>query len=120
VSSARPPAPAPDPLRAEHDALAERLAARRSIDLVRVGAYTAFAALVTSGLAMKLGSDRWLSTRVNRFQSPPVYFFVALLAAAALTVVAGVCFARARRLMRTESADFERLCALRTRLELDP
>jgi hypothetical protein len=114
------PASAQEPLRAEHDALAERLAVRRSIDFVRRGAYGGFAALVTSGVAAKLAVDRWFSTRVTRFRGPPVYFFVALAVALALAAFAVASFVRARRLMRAESADFARLRALRDRLELDP
>ena len=114
------PASTPDPVRAEHDALAERLAVRRSIDLVRRGAYGSFAALVTSGVAAKLAVDRWFSTRVTRFRGPPLYFFVALAVAVALIAFAAASFVRARRLMRVESAEFERLRALRDRLELDP
>jgi hypothetical protein len=107
-------------LRAEHDALAERLAARRSIDLVRRGAYTGFAAFIASGLAAKLAFDRWFSTRSTRFRGPPVFFFVALAAALVLAVLAAAALARARGLMRAEDAEFARLRALRARLELDP
>ena len=107
-------------LRAEHNALAERLAARRSIDLMRRGAYTGFAGFIASGLAAKLAFDRWFSTRLTRFRGPPVYFVVALAVALVLAVLAMAALARARRLMRAEDAEFARLQALRARLELDP
>jgi hypothetical protein len=107
-------------LRAEHDALAERLAARRSIDQVRRGAYAGFGAFIAAGLTAKLGFDRWISTRVTRFRGPPVFFIVALAVALALAAVALVAFVRARRLMRAEDAEFARLRELRARLELDP
>lgn len=110
----------PSGLRAEHDALASRLAARRSIDLVRRGAYTAFAGLISVGLSIKLAVDRWFSVRPTRFKGPPVFFFAALAVALVLVVLAAVAFARARRLMRGEDAEFARLRALREQLELDP
>ncbi len=86
-------------LRREHDALAEQLATRRSIDLVRRGAYTGFAAFIAGGLSVKLAYDRWFSTRVARFRGPPVYFFVALAATLVLVALAARYFVRARRLM---------------------
>ncbi len=107
-------------LRAEHDRLAERLAARRSIDLVRRGAYSGFAAFIASGLALKLGFDRWISTRATRFRGPPVFFFVALGVAVVLLAVTLLVFVRARRHMRVEDAHFARMQELRRHLELDP
>lgn len=107
-------------LRAEHDALAERLAARRSIDHVRGGAYAGFFALITTGLAIKLGYDRWISVRVTRFKGPPVYFFAAAVVAAVLILRCAWSMVKAVRLMRAENADFARLRELRGRLELDP
>jgi len=107
-------------LRGEHDALAERLAVRRSIDLVRRGAYTAFAGFIATGLAAKLAFERWFSLRLTRFDEPPILFFIALAAALALVALALVAFRRARRLMRAEDAEFARFRELRARLELDP
>ncbi|HEY7726464.1 MAG TPA: hypothetical protein VH880_14100 [Anaeromyxobacteraceae bacterium] len=105
--------------RAEHDALAARLAVRRSIDHVRRAAYAGFFAFVTSGLAVKLAWDRWFSTRPTRFRGPPFFFFAA--AVVALVLLAGVAreAARARRLMREEDQDFARLRKLRAGLGLD-
>lgn len=110
----------PDALRAEHDALATRLAVRHSIDDVRKGAYGLLASLIGTGLAVKLAYDRWWSVRPNRIQGRPLYFY-------AMSVVAGIAilctvrwFLRARRLMAAEQADFARLQALRADLGLDP
>lgn len=107
-------------LRAEHDALAARLEARRSIDRVRSGAYVGFAGCIAAGLAVKLAFDRWFSTRITRFRGPPVFFYAALAIAAVLLVVSAVHLARARRLMRAEDEAFGRMKELRRRLELDP
>ncbi len=118
-AAARKVEPSAD-LRAEHDRLAERLAARRSIDLVRRGAYTGFVGFLAGGVAAKLAYDRWLSTRVTRFRGPPVLFFGALVLAAALLLIAALLAVRARRHMRSEDAEFARMQELRRRLELDP
>ncbi|HTP26226.1 MAG TPA: hypothetical protein VMK12_11265 [Anaeromyxobacteraceae bacterium] len=109
-----------DDLRAEHDALAERLAVRRSIDLVRRGAYAGFASFIAIGLSARLAFDRWFSVSVRRFRSPPFLFYSAIVLAIALAVLAAVLFVRARRLMRAEDASFARLLELRQQLELDP
>lgn len=108
------------PLRAEHDALAERLAARRSIDHVRRGAWAAFLLVVAAGLAAKLAWDRWYSTHPRAFKGPPVLFFLALAAALGCLAAAIAAFSRARRLMREEERDFSRLQALRRELGMGP
>ncbi len=116
-------APSPESiseLRAEHDSLAEGLAARRSIDLVRRGAYTGFVGFLAAGMAVKLAYDRWLSTKVTRFRGPPVFFFSALALTLVLLSLAAWVFLRARRHMREEDAQFARMRELRRRLELDP
>jgi hypothetical protein len=111
---------APDgALRAEHDALAGRLAIRRSVDDLRKAAYAGFAGAIALGLAVKLAFDRWLSVRPTRFQGPPVFFFVALAIAAALLGLTAWWAARGRRHRREEDALFARLLALRARLGLD-
>jgi hypothetical protein len=107
-------------LRAEHDELADRLAARRSIDLARRAAWSGFAAFLVGGLALKLAFDRWWSTRPTRFRGPPVYIFVALAVAAVLIVVTALVVRRVRRHMREEDAAFARMRALRETLGLDP
>jgi hypothetical protein len=110
-------------LRREHDALAARLEARRSIDCVRRGAYVGFAALIAVGLAGKLAWDRWgtLPPGVVRKipTGPPLFFFLAAALAAVLVAVALRDLLRARRLMREEDALFARLVALRCALGLD-
>ncbi len=110
----------PAALQAEHDELARKLAVRRSIDVMRRFAYTAFAAVITSGLTVKLAWDRWFSIRPNRFRGPPVYFFIALTVTITLLAISAILFVRARRLMRAEDALFARMRALRERLGLDP
>ena len=107
-------------LRVEHDGLAERLSARSSIDLVRRGAFTGFAGFIVSGLTLKLGFDRWFSTRPTRFKGPPVFFFCALALALVLVSFAAWHLVHARRRMRVEDAQFARMQELRSRLELDP
>lgn len=109
----------PSDLRAEHDALAERLAVRRSVDHVRRGAYAGFVGLVSALLSVKLAYDRWFSVKATRFKGPPVFFIAAAIVAGLLAAYAGWCAARARRLMRAEDADFARLQDLRRRLGLE-
>ncbi len=109
----------PGDLRAEHDALAARLESRRSVDLVRRGAYGGFLALIGTGLAIKLAYDRWLSVRATRFKGPPVFFYAAALVAALLVAFTAWNLVRAVRLMRQEDADFARLRELRSQLGLD-
>jgi len=110
----------PDDLRAEHDALAVRLAVRRSIDQVRQGAYGLLASLIGTGLAAKLGWDLWGSVRPNRIPGRPLAFTLVALAATLALLFALRAFLRARRLMAEEQADFDKLRALRARLGLDP
>ena len=107
-------------LRAEHDALAERLAVRRSIDDARKAAYAGFAAFIALGFAAALAYDRWWSTRATRFKGPPVFFFVAAAIACALVVTTVLWRRRALRLMREEDAAFARFRELRAHLGLDP
>ena len=113
------PADEAAPLRAEHDELARRLAARRSIDHLRRGAWAAFLLVVTGGLAAKLAWDRWGPKSPRAFTSPPVPLFLALLAALACLALAAADFLRARRIMRDEDRDFARLRELRGRLGID-
>ncbi len=110
----------PSALRAEHDALAERLAVRRSIDVARRAAYCGFVTFIAGGLAVKLAWDRWFSMRITRFKGPPMFFAIALAAALVLGVVTAVLWVRARRLMRAEDVEYARFRELRGVLELDP
>jgi len=109
----------PDDLRAEHDALAVRLAVRRSIDQVRYGAYGLLLSLVGAGLAMKLAYDRWWSARPDRIPGRPLTVYLVALAAALALLFTLRAFLRARRLMAEEQSDFEKLQALRARLGLE-
>lgn len=113
------PSGSPDRLRAEHDAIAERLATRRSIELARRAAYAAFAGLICGGLAVKLAFDLWFSTRPTRFQGSPVVFFAALAMAVVQLAVTMVVARRARRHMREEDAAFSQMRRLRETLGLD-
>jgi hypothetical protein len=111
-------------LRAEHDALAQRLAARRSIDWARKALYLLFVGLLSVGLTIKLAWDRWgvLKPGVVRkvHTGPPLFFLVALSLALVLLALAIRGLLRSRALMREEDALFARFQALRARLGLDP
>ncbi len=109
-----------DALRAEHDALAARLATRRSIDFVRKGAMVGFAGFIAAGLSAKLAYDRWGPKHKVFFKGPPLFFFIALAAALLLAGWAVVSFTRARRIMLGEDAEYRRLRELRRELGLDP
>jgi hypothetical protein len=117
------PAP-PDALRAEHDALAERLAVRRSVDLSRVALYEVFFGLVSVGLTVKLAFDRWGPVRpgvVRRLHSgPPLFLLVAAAVAIVLLLLSIRTFLRARRHAREEDALYARFREVRAGLRLDP
>jgi len=106
-------------LRAEHDDLASRLAARRSVDEARKALYTGFFAVIAVGLSARLAFDRWFSTRVTAFKGPPMFFFCAAAVSAVLGVLAIGWWLRARRRMRDEDALFARFQQLRARLGID-
>lgn len=116
----RPQAAGAEALRAEHDALAARLATRRSIDFVRRGAILGFAGLISTGLSAKLGYDRWGPLHRVFFKGPPVFFYLAVAAASVLLALAVGAFCRARAIMKREDAEFARLRAMRRDLGLDP
>jgi hypothetical protein len=123
-----PPVPPPvapaDALRAEHDALAERLAARRSVDLTRRALYLVFFGLISVGLTVKLAWDRWgvLKPGVARklHTGPPLFLLLAGAIAIVLLVLAVRASLRARALAREEDALFSRFRALRDRLGMEP
>jgi hypothetical protein len=112
---------AADDLRAEHDVLALRVAARRSIDDVRRGAYAAFGLVITGGLTIKFAWDRWgWGPRPARAPGRyPLLFLAALAVSAVLLVVAVRAFRNARRAMVVEDRDFARLREIRARLGID-
>ena len=109
-------------LRAEHDELARRVAARTSIDDVRRGAYAAFAGFVATGLTVKFAWDRWgWGPRPARPPGRyPLLFLAALTLAVLLVGWAAASFVRARRRMKLEDADFARLREVRARLGIEP
>jgi hypothetical protein len=108
-------------LRAEHDLLARRCTARRSIDDVRRGAYAAFGLFVSGALAVKFAWDRWgWGPRPARPPGRyPLLFLGALAVAIVLLVVAVRAFRSARRTMVVEDRDFARLKEIRGRLGID-
>ena len=111
-------------LRAEHDALGEKLAVRRSVDWTRKALYLVFVGLISVGLTVKLAWDRWgvLKPGVLRkvHAGPPLFFLGALALALVLLSLAIRALLRARALVREEDALFARFRALRDRLGLDP
>ncbi len=110
-------------LRAEHDALAARLAARRSVDVARKALLQIFVGLVSVGLTVKLAWDRWgvLKPGVPRVHhaGPPLFLWIAMAFTIVLLVLAIRSFSKARRLMRKEEALFTRYRQLRETLGLD-
>jgi hypothetical protein len=107
-------------LRAEHDLLSARLAVRRSIDSVRVGAYASFLLVVTGGLTLKFAWDRWgWGPKLAPLSRVPVLFLVALGIAVACLAVAVAAFRKARRLGVEEDRDFARLQELRRELGIE-
>jgi hypothetical protein len=107
-------------LRAEHDALARQLSARRSIDEARKAIYSGFLGALAVGTSVKLAFDRWFSTRVTRFRGPPVFFYCAATLAVVAIALSLRWWIRSRRQMRVEDEGFARMRALRDQLELDP
>jgi hypothetical protein len=122
VAVTGPPAGEAGALRAEHDALAARLAVRASVDQVQRGGVITFFVVLCFGMSCKFAWDRWGWLPVNR---PPAPTGIALwfLLATALTLVllrlAVRAFRQARLLRDEEDALFARLRELRQRLELD-
>ncbi len=108
-------------LRAEHDLLASRVVARRSIDDVRKGAYAAFGLVMSAGLTIKFAWDRWgWGTRPVRPPGRyPLLFLLALAVSVVLATVAWVAFRKARSTMRVEDRDFARLREIRARLGIE-
>jgi hypothetical protein len=109
-------------LRAEHDALAEQLAVRPSVDRMKEGGVLTFFTVVTLGMSAKLAWDRWGWVPVHTPKpppGPPMYFLVALAIGLVLLGFAARAFRRAAVLRRGEDALFARLLALRAALGLD-
>jgi hypothetical protein len=109
-------------LRAEHDLLAGRVVARRSIDDVRKGAYAAFGLVMSAGLTIKFAWDRWgWGPRPARPPGRyPLLFLLTLAVSIVLATVAWAAFRKARSAMRVEDRDFARLREVRARLGIEP
>lgn len=110
-------------LRAEHDALGERLAVRTSVDAIRRALYELFLGLLSVGLTAKLAWDRWGALRpgvVRRTHpGPPLFLWAAGALAVALLALAIRSFVKGRRLSREEDAGWARYRELREALGLD-
>jgi len=111
-------------LRAEHDALGARLATRRSVDELRKGLYQVFAGLLSVGLVVKLGWDRFgaASTGVVKkaHTGPPVFLWLTMAVAVVLLSLAVLSLLRSRRLAREEDLLFARFRELRRALGIEP
>jgi hypothetical protein len=113
----------PATLRAEHDALAERLGTRASVDRMKEGGVLTFFTVIAFGMTCKLGWDRWGWLPVNKPKPEgeyPLFFLLAALVTLVLLRHAVMRFLAAQVLRREEAALFARLRELRARLELDP
>jgi len=120
---AAPPLGAPAALRAEHDALAERLTTRVSVDRMKEGGVLTFFTVIAFGMTAKLGWDRWGWLPVHKPKPEgeyPLWFLLGVLVTLVLLSYAVRQFRRAAALRQEEAALFERFRALRARLELDP
>ena len=109
-------------LRAEHDALADRLATRASVDRMKEGGVLTFFTVISFGMTCKLAWDRWGWLPVNKPKPEghyPLWFLLGALLTLVLLRYAVRQYRRAAALRRDELAHFERLRALRTRLGLD-
>jgi hypothetical protein len=113
----------PATLRVEHDALAQKLEIRHSIDELRVAAYAGFASVISLGLALKFAWDRWGWSKLTK---PPVRGRYPLLFLAALLLFGGLGYVTIRALRRArvhraeEEALYARFRELRQVLRLDP
>jgi hypothetical protein len=109
-------------LRAEHDALAEKLHTRRSIDEIRTAAYAGFATALSMGLTLKFAWDRWGWSKLpkppprGRFPTLVTLAFVLFCVLLAVTVRA---VRRARAHQAEEGALIRRFEELRRALRLD-
>lgn len=109
-------------LRAEHDALAERLATRASVDRMKEGGVLTFFTVISFGMTCKLAWDRWGWLPVNKPKPEghyPLWFLLGALLTLVLLRYAVRQYRQAAALRRDELARFERLRALRARLGLD-
>ncbi len=110
-------------LRAEHDALAERLGVRTSVDVLRRGLYALFVGLIGAGTSVKLAWDRWGPGKPGVVRkvvgARPLFLYVAVAVTLVLLVGAIAALLKARRLAREEDRLFARFRQLRSELGLD-
>ena len=109
-------------LRAEHDALIERVSTRASVDRMKEGGVLTFFTVIAFGMTCKLGWDRWGWLPANKPKPEghyPLWFLLGALVTLVLLYYAVRQFLRARALRREEAVLFAQLQALRARLELD-
>jgi hypothetical protein len=109
-------------LRAEHDALAEQLRVRRSVDEWRAAAYTGFAAALSFGLTLKFAWDRWGWSKLPKPPPRgryPILVILACVLFAVLLWVTARAVARARALRAQEERLIGRFEELRRILRLD-
>ena len=112
----------PASLRAEHDALAERLATRASVDRMKEGGVLTFFTVIALGMTAKLAWDRWGWLPVHKPKPEgeyPLFFLLGALLSLVLLREAVKRFRAARALREEEGTLFDRLRALRARLGLD-
>jgi hypothetical protein len=111
-------------LLAEHDALARRLEVRGSIDHLRAGLLRVFVGLISAGVTVKLGWDRWgtLKPGVVRkaVTGKPLFLWIATGVTLVILTLAVSSLLRARRLAREEDRLFARFRELRAQLKIDP
>lgn len=111
-------------LRAEHDALAQRLEVRASIDVLRKGLYELFFGLIGVGTSIKLAWDRWGPVKPGVVRkvvgARPLFLYVAGTITVILLGVAIAALLKARRLGREEDRLFARFRELRAELGLEP
>ncbi len=111
-------------LRAEHDALASRLAARGSVDVLRMALVLGFLGVLSAGVSWAVLWDRYGKNPTEVALHHTALFHAGYIAAAvvalALFVLVAVTLTRWRRLAREEDELFARLRELRKALGIDP
>lgn len=111
-------------LRAEHDDLARRLAARASVDRLRRAGWMAFLSVMFFGLCWGLVWELHGETPTARALEHPRLFDAAWVTAFVLWLSLGagaaVNLVRSRRMAREEDRLFGRLRELRRALGIDP
>jgi hypothetical protein len=109
-------------LRAAHDALAERISTRLSVDRMKEGGLMTFFTVISFGMTCKLGWDRWGWLPANKPKPEgeyPLWFLLMALVTLVLLRFAVRHFQAAAVLRREEDALFQQVRALRAQLGLD-